>query len=155
MAVKPTIVPLLCLAILGLALPGPSRAETASAIGPSASMAGIWLTRGSRSQIEIAPCGETLCGSIVWLPPESDGGPSTARDDKNRDPALRDRLLLSLEIMAGFRPAGANQWSEGEIYNPDDGRTYEPTFTLREDGQLEVEACILFICQSEVWQRVE
>lgn len=155
MRVKRSGAALLCLALLSPILAGPGRAETAGATGPVVSMVGVWLTKGSRSQIEIAPCGADLCGSIVWLPPEADGGPSTARDDHNRDPKLRQRRLLGLEIMTGFRPSGANEWSDGEIYNPDDGRTYEPTFTLREDGSLKVEACVLFICQSEVWRRIE
>lgn len=142
-------------AVLSLVRPDAGHAESTSATGPGASMVGVWLTRGSRSQVEIAPCGDALCGSIVWLPPEADGSPSRARDVHNRDPELRERRLLGLQIMSGFRPTGANEWGEGEIYNPDDGRIYEPSLTLREDGKLELEACILFICQSEVWRRVE
>ncbi|MGF1610460.1 MAG: DUF2147 domain-containing protein [Kiloniellales bacterium] len=155
MLVKRLAAALLGVTCLSPLLPDPIRAESAPATASNESMAGVWLTKDNRSQVEIAPCGDSLCGTIVWLRPKSDGTPSTTRDKRNSDPALRDRPLLGLQIMSGFRPDGPNEWSDGKIYNPDDGRTYEPTLSLRGDGTLKLEACILFICQSEVWQKVE
>ena len=134
-------------------------AAALAAFGQSAqandAVLGLWLTEDGESRIELERCGEVICGTIVWLKkPQNDDG-STVVDSNNDDEALRRRPIVGLQIMSGFRATEPQVWGEGEIYNPEDGRTYEPTLTLLNDEQLELEACILFFCQSQIWQRLE
>ena len=142
--------PFLLVLLALLASPVETLAE-----GPVSPLFGRWLTEDGKSQVEIAPCAHVVCGTVVWLeePLRDDGRPIV--DSNNDDPALRDRKVMGLRIMDGFRLNGPGQLEDGTIYNPEDGNTYEPTFTLQDDGSLELEACILFICQSQNWVRVE
>jgi hypothetical protein len=43
--------------------------------------------------------------------------------------------------------------ARGEIYNPENGRTYKALLTLRDADTLEIEGCILFVCRKQVWRR--
>jgi uncharacterized protein (DUF2147 family) len=54
-----------------------------------------------------------------------------AHDNKNPDPAFRQRLLCGLTILQGLQPAGLEHWDGGWLYNPDDGRTYRVSAELR------------------------
>ena len=43
------------------------------------------------------------------------------------DPTLRQRPLCGLTIIWGLQPNGANHWSNGSLYDPQDGTTYDVT----------------------------
>lgn len=104
---------------------------------------GVWQDTEQRTRVEIAPCGERLCGVIVWFqwPNNAQGLPLV--DRKNTDPALRGRPLLGLQILYGLRSADRRTWKDGRIYNPDDGVNYRATMTLDDDGALRVRAYVL------------
>lgn len=105
--------------------------------------AGVWQDTNQRTRVEIAPCGDRLCGTIVWFqwPNNAQGLPLV--DRKNPDPALRGRPLLGLQILYGLRSADGRTWKDGRIYNPDDGVNYRATMTLDDDGALRVRAYVL------------
>lgn len=144
------------LALLAALLLSSAEGQTADhADGPGAQIFGRWVTEGGESHVEIAPCEDLVCGTIVWLkmPLRDDGKPIV--DSYNDDPALRDRTVLGLRIMDGFRLTEDGGLDDGTIYNPEDGNKYAPTFTPQDDGTLELEACVLFFCQSQSWVRIE
>jgi uncharacterized protein (DUF2147 family) len=135
--------------VLGLStvLTGPALAGDPS---------GTWLTEGGKSQVRLANCGEALCGRIQWLKEPSD--PATGkpkRDVRNPDPSKRDRPLVGVDILLGMRPDQTpNQWA-GDIYNPEDGKTYRAHLTLQDARTLQVKGCVLggLICKSQAWSR--
>ena len=51
-------------------------------------------------------------------------------DHLNPDPKLRQRPLCGLTILWGLRPNGAGHWSNGWLYDPHDGHTYNVTAEL-------------------------
>ena len=57
--------------------------------------------------------------------------------------------------MTGFRPADANNWEDGRVYNTDDGNTYHATMRLQPDGTLRLHGYIVvtLIGASEIWTR--
>ena len=128
-------------------------------IGPAfaGDPSGTWLTEGGRSQVHLAHCGDALCGRIQWLKEPSD--PATGRprrDARNPDPGKRDRLLIGVDILLGLRPGETpDQWA-GDIYNPEDGKTYQARLTLLDARTLQVKGCVLggLICKSQAWSRV-
>ena len=76
-----------------------------------------------------------------------------ATDKHNPDQSLRSRTLAGIEIVRGLRQAAPGVWSDGALYNPDDGRTYVGAIKLR-DGLLELKGCALGVfCQTQVWRR--
>ena len=72
---------------------------------------GFWLIENQRSIIEIVPCGDSVCGKIVWLkePLDDDGEPKI--DNLNSDDQLRGRALCGMELIGGFRSADPGKWS--------------------------------------------
>jgi hypothetical protein len=91
----------------------------------AASPTGTWLTQQGDARVRVSQCGKGICGTIVWLKEPIDkttGKPQV--DDKNPDPAKRNRRIIGLRIFA-MQPDGANKWA-GWIYNADDGRPMQP-----------------------------
>ena len=139
----------LCAALLGAA-DGTAAAEKSPAI------AGLWATPGFGSIVELGPCAgapATICGRIVWLwrPNDERGLPRV--DRYNPDRAARTRTLVGSEIAFGLRETEPGVWSNGRIYNPDDGRTYTGAIRAR-GGVLELEGCALRVfCETQIWRR--
>ena len=137
---------LLLLAVLAAA---PAAAQAPTPIG-------VWLHDNKRIQVEIAPCGERLCGKLVWFrrPKDAEGLPLA--DVKNADPALRTRPLLGLTILRDLRRTGERTWEEGRIYNPDDGKDYRALMTIQADGSLRVRAYVMLplFGKNFTWTRI-
>lgn len=123
----------------------PARAQSAD--GPL----GTWLTQAGDARIKISKCGAALCGKIVWLRNEID--PATGKpaiDDKNPVPALVGRPVKGITIFNDMRPSAPGKWS-GQIYNADDGKTYESSLMVAGPGVLRVEGCVGALCGGETW----
>jgi uncharacterized protein (DUF2147 family) len=116
---------------------------------------GVWKDSSGRVQVEIAPCGELLCGKIVWFkwPDNAQGLPLL--DVKNEDPALRTRPLLGLTILDGLHRTGANSWADGKIYNPEDGKDYQADMSIAGDGTLQVHAHEGPFSKTLIWTRMD
>ena len=117
---------------------------------------GRWLTENRRGVIEIYPCGDKLCGKLVWLiEPIRHGAP--AIDDKNPQPELRQRLLCGMEMLGGFRPVEPLRWGDGWIYDPDSGKTYRATRSLQNANVLKLRGYvgIPLFGESQSWTRTD
>jgi uncharacterized protein (DUF2147 family) len=70
------------------------------------------------------------------------------------DPALRDRRLLGSQILGGFRKRD-DEWVDGWIYNPEDGRTYSASLRMGAAGELRLRGCALAVFfQTQIWRAV-
>lgn len=139
--------------LLAGALISPVLAQTS--LLPLAQQAlGVWADENGDSNIRIAPCGDALCGNVVWLkhPNTPSGRPKT--DDKNPDESLRSRPLLGLRIIAGLKFDAKNSSLTGKVYNADDGKVYD--LYLKPSGKtMHVEGCLLrVLCDTQTWTRV-
>jgi uncharacterized protein (DUF2147 family) len=124
---------------------------TAAAADP----VGTWQTENGRSRIKIAPCGDALCGTIVWLKEPNDPETGKPRTDKNNaDSAKRSRPLIGVPIVLGMKPNGANKWA-GQVYNAEDGKTYSGNITVLSPASLKLEGCALggLVCKGQTWSR--
>jgi uncharacterized protein (DUF2147 family) len=143
----------LSLAAFGLTAFG--LAAPAAAQGPAA-IVGTWLTEGGRSHVRIAPCGEKLCGNIVWLKEPNQPNGAAKVDAKNPDPAKRARPIVGLPILWDFVAASPTEWESGRIYNPEDGDTYRCIMQLQADGTLRVRGYVgvSLLGKTQIWTRV-
>ena len=126
------------------------------ALARPASVEGDWVTEGGWATVRIAGCrgeADRLCGLIVALKQPNDRNGRPKRDTANLDPRKRDRAVVGMPFITGFRPAGAGRWTGGKIYNPGDGKTYASRLALNPDGTLKVSGCVLVICQAQTWTR--
>lgn len=117
---------------------------------------GVWLHDNRRIEIEIAPCGDRLCGKLVWFRRPNDAQGLPLVDFKNADPALRTRPLLGLTILQGLRRTGDNTWEDGNVYDPDDGENYTASMSINADGTLRLRAYVLLplFGKTLIWTRV-
>jgi uncharacterized protein (DUF2147 family) len=114
---------------------------------------GTWLTEEGKATVRVADCGGALCATIVSLKEPNDpksGGPKT--DSNNVDASKRNQPIVGLQILMALQPQGANQWA-GQVYNPEDGKTYDATVVLENANVLKVQACVLFLCETYTWTR--
>jgi uncharacterized protein (DUF2147 family) len=118
----------ICLATVGLAF----AQSNLPAGGPDAIL-GVWVTPNGEGYVEIRKSGDAYDGIIVG------GADETPRlDEKNPDPALRDRPLLGLKIMNGFVYDADTRWNSGRIYDPNSGKTYKSKLELKDADTLDV-----------------
>ncbi|MFN4099160.1 MAG: DUF2147 domain-containing protein [Pararhodobacter sp.] len=103
---------------------------------------GRWRTQpddnGNSGIVEIALCGNTLCGTLV----ESQAADGSAMDSPNN----------GRRILWGMEPRGGGQYRDGQIYAPDRDQTYRSRMDLAGD-RLTVAGCVLFICRDQIWTR--
>ncbi len=86
---------------------------------------GVWLTQYKDSKVEIYKDGNKYFGKIVWLETPIDsitGKPKV--DDKNENPALRNRPIMGMKLLENFVFDGDDEWEDGTIYDPKKGKTY-------------------------------
>ena len=118
-----------------------------------ADVGGVWLTQAGDAKVRVGRCGGGLCGTVVWLRDPIDSATGKPQvDDKNENPALRNRRIVGIPLFIGMRAAGPNKWS-GRIYNADDGKTYASTVTFQDGDKLDVQGCVGSLCGSETWSR--
>lgn len=125
---------------------------SASLFADSASVEGRWLTQEKDGWIRLAIVGDSLEGSIAGSP---SGDEEREYDDRNPDPALRNRRLQGLTIMTGFTHSGDGRWTGGRVYDPNSGKTYKCTVTLLDANTLKLRGYIgvSLFGRSETWTR--
>jgi len=114
---------------------------------------GTWLTQAGDARVRVTKCGGGICGVIVWLREPID--PATGKpqvDDKNPNPTLAKRPMIGLSLFSGMRPSAPNRWS-GQIYNADDGKSYDSHISVSGPDTLHVEGCVGALCGGESWTR--
>lgn len=132
-----------------LALAAMSSAATA------ADPRGIWLTEDKDAALTIADCGARLCGRIVWLESATDRGGLLRLDENNPNPAKQAQQICGLVVITALKPSGPDTW-DGDVYNPQDGRTYRGIVTVLSDNALRLRAYIglPIFGRSQTWTRV-
>jgi len=69
-------------------------------------------------------------GKVVWLKePLKNGKPKV--DELNEDEKLRSRPRLGLPVLYGFVKDGDNKYTDGKIYDPNNGKTYSCNITFK------------------------
>lgn len=121
-------------------------------LAAAAPIDGLWTTEEKSGQVRIADCGAARCGRLVRfleVPPQG----VDQRDVNNPDRALRNRRVLGLAILSGFRADG-DLW-RGSIYDPKSGRSYRSVLRRRDAATLEVKGCLGPFCQTQLWKRAD
>lgn len=102
---------------------------------------GIWVTDDGKAKIEIYKEGDKYSGKIVWLKePKNEQGVLKV-DKENSDKTLRSRPILGINLVSGFTFDGDDRWEGGDIYDPENGKTYSSHMKLKR-GKLEVRGYI-------------
>ena len=119
---------------------------------------GVWYNDIKSSKVQIFAEGGKFYGKIVWLRETTDkvtGKPRT--DDLNPDPKLRTTPLLSLLLMKSFVFDGKDEWKDGTVYDPKNGKTYSAYLKLESSGKLKLRGYIgvSLIGRTSYWTRAQ
>lgn len=122
------------------------------------SVLGTWLNGTKKGHVQIYKQGGTYFGKLVWLGQPNDpdtGKPRT--DDKNADVSKRKRPMMNMVLMYNFKYNGDNVWSDGKIYNPEDGKEYNCKMTLQDPNTLLVRGYvgISLLGKTQIWTRIK
>lgn len=117
---------------------------------------GLWMVESGKAAVEVAPCGDSACGRIVWMeePLDAAGAPKT--DVNNKDASKRGNAICGMPMIWGFEKTAPGEWENGNIYNPEDGDTYSSEMAVEGDA-LKVRGYVglpLF-GKSQVWTRTD
>jgi uncharacterized protein (DUF2147 family) len=144
----------------------PAAAGAATDTDDGLSIFGLWREPRRQAVVRVYPCGDRLCGDMVWLPPGA-----VAVDRNNPDPTLRARSLIGLKVIDGFSPAdgtglvwtgGGDQGRiPGRIYVPANGDTLgdaENTYVIRLRDRdaltIGIGNCVWTCFATSQWERV-
>ncbi|MCQ4633753.1 uncharacterized protein (DUF2147 family) [Shinella sp. BE166] len=112
---------------------------TVSAVGAqqSADPSGVWLRDDGNARVRIAPCGNDICATNLWI------------GDTSKGEAAGDVLVMSL------KPKSADTLS-GSAYDKKRDRTYSITVQVS-DGALLTRGCILggVLCRNVRWKSAQ
>jgi uncharacterized protein (DUF2147 family) len=117
-------------------------ALTVAQSAPHAPIEGYWKNPIGSAVIAIAPCGDVLCGKVVW---------ASARGQ--REASTSTSHVVGIIVLTGLRPA-RNRWT-GTLFIPDDNVHVAARLQLLGSRQLKLTGCAVagFFCRSQIWTR--
>lgn len=118
----------------------------AAMIAPQASpVVGVWANPKGTLTVRTAPCGDALCGIVVWAA-------ATAQADARDAGAGR---LVGMQLLQDYRHVGRDSWA-GRVYVPDMGRSFSSRLRLTAPDRLTISGCLVagFFCRSQQWHRM-
>jgi uncharacterized protein (DUF2147 family) len=117
-------------------------AAATQAQGPARGVSGIWIDHTGQGAVEIGPCGERLCGRVVWL-----------KNPKHKSKS--GRLICGTQILGDLRPRPNNTWESGWIYNPEDEERFSAEIHLKNESTLLVTGYlgIKLLGETFTWKR--
>ena len=119
---------------------------TAPALGQAhAPVEGRWTSPKRNIVIEVAPCGQAWCGTVVAA---SAKAKASARKAGTRN-------LVGTRILSGARPVGKGVY-KGRGFIPHRNITAPATIRQRGPNVMEVEGCAFggLLCKEQRWTRV-
>lgn len=125
-------------ALLGLALLVPG----AAAQSPGSDVTGLWIDHTGQGAVEITPCGDRICGRVVWL----------------KNPTHKSRsgkLICGTQVLGDLRREAANVWEAGWIYNPEDEERFSAALKMANANTLLVTGYlgIKLLGETFTWKR--
>lgn len=109
---------------------------------------GNWLSPKKDSEIQIFKVNNKYYGKIVW------GKGESTKDIKNPDVKLRSRDLIGLVILSNFE-FDEDEWNNGTIYDPREGKTYSCVITMKNKNELNIRGYVgvSLFGRAEVWTK--
>lgn len=104
---------------------------------------GTWWNSDGSVSVEVAPCGQFLCGTVLHAE-------QRAEEDARKAGVMH---MVGLRVMREFQPMGGGRW-KGHVFVPARNQVFRSTITPLSADHMKVEGCVLaIICQDEIWRR--
>ena len=110
-----------------------------------ASIEGTWRSPAGNSIIVIAPCGESLCGTVAW-----------ASEKAKKDSARATSQLVGTQLLTGLQADSRGRW-QGQLFIPDRNMRVRAKIERVADVWLKVSGCALgkSLCKTQLWTRID
>lgn len=119
-------------------------ALTAAQPAARAPIEGQWKNPIGSAIIAIAPCGNVLCGKVVW---------ASARGQ--REASTSTSNVVGTVVLTGLKPTH-DRWT-GTLFIPDDNLHVAARLQLLGSRQLKLTGCAVagLLCRSQIWTRAD
>lgn len=124
-----------------------ASAQTATTLPPET---GLWLTESGNLEVDIAPCGQALCGTVTRVIADR----SMSHSDKSMEKA-EGGSPVDTKILTDFVPSEDSKW-KGRIYNRENGKTYDCLLSMAAPDQLKVHPYkgLPLFGKTQIWRRI-
>jgi len=132
---------LLVLVLIAAEAPAQAPAPESKPAGPP-DVTGLWIDHTGQGAVEIAPCGDRVCGKVVWL-----------KDPKHK--SRSGKLICGTQVLGELRKQARNLWESGWIYNPEDEERFSASLELAGANTLRVTGYlgIKLLGETYTWRR--
>ena len=119
---------------------------------------GKWMSTEHNLEVQVYKEGEVFHAKIIWFKmDDTTKSMNTKTDDKNPNPALRNRKWLGMEVLRDLKyNAGEKDWEGGIIYDAKHGKEWDSVAWINSKGLLDVKGYWMFkwICKTLTFIRV-
>jgi uncharacterized protein (DUF2147 family) len=119
---------------------------------------GIWSSDSGKALVQIYRVNDKYYGKVVQLKNPMDETGALKVDKKNPDPTLKSKPIVGLIVLRDLvYNEDDDEWTNGKIYNPDDGKIYKCLIKLKDDNTMDVRGYIGISCfgKSQTMYRVK
>jgi len=105
---------------------------------------GIWKNPSGSVRVRAEPCGQRMCGVVVWANEKATADAKRGGTDP----------LIGAQLFRDFVLEKPGRW-RGKVFVPDIGKTFSGTVTVIDDHTLKGEGCLLggIACKAQTWTR--
>jgi uncharacterized protein (DUF2147 family) len=116
---------------------------------------GVWYDAKGEGAVELGPCGDKLCGRIVWVKDPVDKNGKPLVDLFNPEPAKKKRPICGLPIVGDLKRQANGSWDAGWIYDPNEGKSYDLEITSKGPDKLQIKGYVgmKFMSENFIWTR--
>ena len=121
----------------------------------ASTVVGLWVTYDDegeikKSTVQLFIKDDKLFGKVVEIHDKSSGEDTCTkcRGDKKNLPIVGLEIITDMELSKG-------EWRNGEILDPENGKTYDCKLWLKDDNTLMVRGYLGIFYRTQIWRRAE
>lgn len=119
---------------------------------------GVWEPSSGKARVKIEKIGNKYFGKIVWLREPNDPQTKQPKVDKNNpDATMQNVPLKGYRMLKDFVFKGNGEWTEGTIYDPENGSTYSSVIKMKDANSVEIRGYVgvKALGRTDVWKRLQ
>lgn len=118
---------------------------------------GVWLTGNGKAHVKINKVGNYYFGRIIWLkePLNAEGKPKV--DKNNEVVSKQSKPLMGMQLVGGFEWKNDNLWDNGNIYDPENGKSYCCKINLDNSTTMNIRGYIgiSLFGRTDIWKKIK
>lgn len=118
---------------------------------------GVWEPSNGKARVKVEKIGNKYYGKIVWLREPVDPQTGQPKLDKNNpDASMRTVPLKGYRMLKDFTFENG-EWTNGTIYDPESGSTYNCVIKAKDDNTLDIRGYVgvKALGRTDVWKRMQ